>query len=234
MVGRSRRSNTVLLAVEGGGLKPLTFASEPVRVGQFVMSVGNPFEAIHRMWRPAVSLGVVSGKYKPEKGFLTYYRGEVIETDAAVNPGSYGGPLVNRKGEVVGMVTSSFDYRRWLGCAVPADTVRRALAEIRGSGGEATEGEAFEVETLGATIVKKGDAWAVVGGIFSGWWIDPGFPLVMAGMILATWGYQLTHESRLRSVLQRRPVRMAIITAMLLWLAFLPGAKQQAFIYFQF
>ncbi|MHC4599704.1 MAG: S1C family serine protease, partial [Planctomycetota bacterium] len=134
VVGRIERFNTVLLSVEGGGLKPLSFASEAAKVGQYVMSVGNPFEAIHRMWRPAVSLGVVSGVYKPRKGFLTFYQGEVIETDAAVNPGSYGGPLVNREGKVVGMVTSAFDYRRWLGCAIPAKAVRRALDEIRGGG----------------------------------------------------------------------------------------------------
>ena len=85
----------------------------------------------------------------------------------------------------------------------------------------------FRAETLA-------DARAVVAGIFTGPWVDPGFPLLMMWMIAAVWGYQFAHESRFRPVLQRRGVRMTIIVAMLLWLAFAPGAKQQAFIYFQF
>ncbi|MHC5035892.1 MAG: S1C family serine protease [Planctomycetota bacterium] len=159
VVGRSEKHNTVLLKVSGGKLVPLKLSTRSPRVGELVMSVGNSYKSIHRMWRSAYSLGVVSGIYDLKKGFDTFYAGPVIETDAAVNPGNYGGPLVNRRGEVVGMVTSAFSFRRWLGCAVPIDRVREAVAEIRGEGVEA--GPAFSIDALGVKVKRGAGGWII-------------------------------------------------------------------------
>lgn len=168
VVGRSDDDNLVLLRVDKGALEPLVFAERPAEVGDFVMSVGNSFQVLDRMWRNAFSLGIVSSIYTPEKGFTTYYGGPVLETDAAVNPGNYGGPLVNRRGEVVGVVISSFDYRRWLGCAIPAERVREVLAKLRGAPETASPGESFEVPGLGATLRQGDGYWEVVAVLDAG------------------------------------------------------------------
>ncbi len=77
------------------------------------------------------------------------------------------------------------------------------------------------------------DAWVVVKGIFSFEWSDPGCPLLLLGLILAVWAYQLVYESRRRWVLTLRPVRLALAVCMLLALLFW-GTGTSAFIYFQF
>ena len=78
------------------------------------------------------------------------------------------------------------------------------------------------------------DAWTVVTRIFTAGWTDPGFPLLAAVLVGGVWAYQFLYESRARRILELAPVRVALIVFMLLYLAFVPGAKQQPFIYFQF
>jgi S1-C subfamily serine protease len=168
VVGRSDEFNTVLLRTKGADLTPLSFAPRPARVGDMVMTVGNSFEVIQRMWRSAFSLGVVSGIYEPKKAFDTYYGGPLIETDAAVNPGNYGGPLVDRRGRVVGLVASTFTFRRWLGTAVPAHLVKKALVAIRGGPADPEPADAFEVPGLGVSVTRAKDGWVIVAVLDKG------------------------------------------------------------------
>ena len=79
-----------------------------------------------------------------------------------------------------------------------------------------------------------GDAWLIVTRIFSTAWVDPGFPLLALGLILAAWAYQWMYESPARRILTLAPVRVGIIVFMVLYLAIVPGSTGQPFIYFQF
>jgi len=78
------------------------------------------------------------------------------------------------------------------------------------------------------------DACTVVRGIFSAGWTDPAVPLLLVGLVASIWVYQFVYESRLRRVLKLAPVRVVLVIAMLLYLAVVPGAEGQPFIYFQF
>ncbi|MFB3892909.1 MAG: MBOAT family protein [Phycisphaerae bacterium] len=78
------------------------------------------------------------------------------------------------------------------------------------------------------------DAWLVVSRIFTTTWADPGLPLLAAGLVAMVWAYQFLIESRLKPVLQAAPVRVALMSAMIVYLAFIPGSQAQQFIYFQF
>ncbi len=78
------------------------------------------------------------------------------------------------------------------------------------------------------------DAWLIVTRIFTAAWSDPALPLLAAGLVAVTWAYQFVYESRARRVLAGGPVRVALVVAMLLYLALVPGAEGQPFIYFQF
>jgi alginate O-acetyltransferase complex protein AlgI len=79
-----------------------------------------------------------------------------------------------------------------------------------------------------------GDALTVIRRIFTTAWGDPRFPLVALLMVLSVWAYQLACESRLRRLLEWRPVRIALVLAMLVYLSLAAGGQAQPFIYLQF
>ena len=99
--------------------------------GDWVMAIGNPFGLAH-----TVSVGVISGigrLFEPVQG----RRADILlQTDAAINPGNSGGPLINLRGEVIGINTAIYSDSRsqgniGIGFAVPMNTVRELLPELR-------------------------------------------------------------------------------------------------------
>ena len=101
--------------------------SSKVRVGQWVIAVGNPF-ALDR----TVTLGVVSGL---ERDAVRLSRYEAfIQTDASINPGNSGGPLFNIKGEVIGINTAIINYAQGIGFAIPSNMVQQVVTQLRSRG----------------------------------------------------------------------------------------------------
>ena len=78
------------------------------------------------------------------------------------------------------------------------------------------------------------DAWGIIEKIFATGWTDPEFPLLMAGLVLSVWLYQLIYESNLRRVLAIAPVKIGLVVLMIVYIAVFAGSNEQAFIYFQF
>jgi serine protease Do len=74
-------------------------------------------------------MGVVSGIYRLRGD--GDYTGTIIETDAALNNGSDGGPLVNAKGEIIGVLNLSYSYNKWLNVAVPVDQIKLILDDLK-------------------------------------------------------------------------------------------------------
>ncbi len=105
-----------------------------LRRGQFVIALGSPF-GFGRDGQASLSFGVVSGTGRAIPGIgreLDRYYGNLIQTDAAVNPGNSGGPLVNLDGEVVGVnavISSQSGTSDGVGFAVPISASTRALIE---------------------------------------------------------------------------------------------------------
>lgn len=102
--------------------------SEDLRVGQFVVAIGNPF-GLER----TLTVGVVSALGRviqsPDESFI----GEIIQTDAAINPGNSGGPLLDLSGRIIGVNTAIFSPSQasaGIGFAVPVDTVRRVVPAL--------------------------------------------------------------------------------------------------------
>jgi serine protease Do len=100
--------------------------SEAVEVGEYVMAVGNPFGQGH-----SVTHGIISAKGRPAPDFpLATY----LQTDAPINPGNSGGPLVNLKGEVIG-INNAIDQRaQGIGFAIPISLVKKVLPQLRSKG----------------------------------------------------------------------------------------------------
>jgi len=113
----------------GKSLTTIPFGnSANLRVGQKVLAIGNPFGLDRTLTR-----GVVSGLARPlqtEDGFLIR---ETIQTDAAINPGNSGGPLLNSRGELIGInsaIKSPSGASAGIGFAVPVSTARRVAEEL--------------------------------------------------------------------------------------------------------
>ena len=110
-------------------LRPVKFGnSSQLLVGERVIAIGNPFGLEGTM-----TVGVVSAlgrQMRAPRGFVIV---DVIQTDAAINPGNSGGPLLNMRGEVVGMntaIVSGTGQFAGIGFAIPIDTIKRELPDL--------------------------------------------------------------------------------------------------------
>ena len=81
---------------------------------------------------------------------------------------------------------------------------------------------------------STGDAWLILGRIFSSGLADPVFPLLLAGLVLSIWGYQYVYESRFRKLVSAGPVRVALVVGMVVYMAAVVTSGNQEFIYFRF
>lgn len=124
LVGKDSRVDLAVVQIQGArGLPVLPLGdSERVRVGEFVLALGNPFGL-----EQTVSFGIVGRKGAPLRFASPGF--DFIQTDAAVNPGNSGGPLVNMAGEVVG-VNSMAARGGSIGFAIPANLLKALLPQL--------------------------------------------------------------------------------------------------------
>jgi serine protease Do len=128
VLGADKRSDVAVLKLEATGLPYLrTGDSNKIRVGEWVIAIGSPFNLEN-----SVSAGIISAKARDTGDYLP-----LIQTDVAVNPGNSGGPLINMRGEVVGInsqiATMSGGYNG-ISFAVPIDEAIRVADQLRKTG----------------------------------------------------------------------------------------------------
>jgi serine protease Do len=115
-----------VLKIDDPGVSPLKLAdSDTVQPGDFVLAIGNPFGL-----QETVTDGIISWKGQPNS---TDFRGDLLQTNAAINPGNSGGPLINLRGEVVGIneqIVSRSGGSEGIGFAIPSNTVRGVLESV--------------------------------------------------------------------------------------------------------
>jgi serine protease Do len=97
--------------------------SSKVRVGQLVVAVGNPYGL-----NDTTTFGIISG-LKRENINLSRYE-DFIQTDASINPGNSGGPLLNIKGEVIGINTAIINYAQSIGFSIPSNMVKHVVEQL--------------------------------------------------------------------------------------------------------
>ncbi len=126
LLGADPLSDIAVLKIDAVNLRPLAFAdSEQVKVGQLVFAVGSPFGL-----QETITHGIISAR---ERLFSSESVNEFFQTDAAINRGNSGGPLINIRGEVVGInnfILTESGGSQGLGFSIPANSVRRALEQI--------------------------------------------------------------------------------------------------------
>ena len=131
VVGADPETDLAVVKFDPGGLDLTTIPfgrSADLMVGQKVLAIGNPF-ALSR----TLTTGVVSGLGRPVSAVNGVIIREMIQTDASINPGNSGGPLLNSRGEMIGINTTIISPTGGsvgIGFAVPIDTARRVLPEL--------------------------------------------------------------------------------------------------------
>jgi len=128
LIGADRRTDVAIVKIDASGL-PFVRIGDPnrLRVGEWVIAIGSPFGLEN-----TVTAGIVSAKARETGEFLPF-----IQTDVAVNPGNSGGPLINMRGEVVGInsqiFTTSGAYAG-ISFAIPIDEAMRVGEQLRATG----------------------------------------------------------------------------------------------------
>jgi serine protease Do len=128
VIGLDKRTDVAVLKIEASGLPAVKLGDvSRLKVGEWVMAIGSPFGLEN-----SVTAGIVSAKARDTGDYLPF-----IQTDAAINPGNSGGPLINMRGEVVGI--NSQIYSRsggfmGISFAIPIDEASRVADQLRAGG----------------------------------------------------------------------------------------------------
>ncbi len=141
-------------------LQPVTFAdSDAVRIGEWALAVGSPFEQAQTL-----TVGVVSAKSRHLESKAGASLQDYIQTDASINPGNSGGPLFNLDGKVIGINTAILSPSRFnvgIGFSVPSNTIRALLPTL-------LTGKLVERGFLGISYMKLNPGVAAEFGVQSG------------------------------------------------------------------
>jgi serine protease Do len=128
VIGTDPATDIALLKVDANDLPVLTWGdSSKLRVAEWVLAIGNPFQL-----NQTVTLGIVSATGRSLEGRLATYE-DFIQTDAAINPGNSGGALVNARGELVGINTAIYSESggyQGIGFAVPSNLARHVMDDL--------------------------------------------------------------------------------------------------------
>jgi len=137
VVGSDPQTDVAVIKIDATGLPTVAFGnSDSTRIGEWALAIGNP---LGEAFAFTVTAGIVSAKGRLLSGLeqSRYSIQDFIQTDAAINPGNSGGPLVNIRGEVVGItsaIASETGYYAGYGFAIPINLARTVMTQLVATG----------------------------------------------------------------------------------------------------
>jgi serine protease Do len=149
VVGRDPKTDLALIKIKSWNNLPVVELgdSEKVEIGEWVMAIGNPFGLSQ-----TVTVGIVSAKGRVI-GSGPY--DDFIQTDASINPGNSGGPLFNLQGEVVGINTAIVATGQGIGFAIPINTAKEVVAQLKKKGKVTRGGIGVFVQKMTPDLAKS-------------------------------------------------------------------------------
>jgi serine protease Do len=163
VVGHDRTTDVAVIKIDGNDLPTVALGNDVAsRIGEWVLAIGNPLGLEN-----TVTAGIISAKGRSladlmnPNGTNQYAISDLIQTDAAINPGNSGGPLVNSRGEVIGInsaIASPTGYNAGYGFAIPITLAKRVMDEIIAHG-------RVRVPALGIGIDDVSPEDAAVAGV---------------------------------------------------------------------
>lgn len=174
IVGADKRTDVAVVKIDASGLPAVKIGDvNRLKVGEWVMAIGSPFGLEN-----SVTAGIVSAKQRDTGDYLPF-----IQTDVAINPGNSGGPLINMRGEVVGI--NSQIYSRsggYMGIAfaIPIDEATRVSDQLRASG-RVTRGRiGVQIDQVTKDVAEAIGLGKPQGALVRG--VEPGSPAEKAGV----------------------------------------------------
>ena len=154
--GQDGRSDLAIVKINAVNLPVANLGdSDSLKIGQWVVAIGNPFGFSMQNPEPTVTTGVISALHRTLGRILSRNRdyNDLIQTDAAINPGNSGGPLVNLKGEIVGINVAIFSTsggNQGIGFAIPSNNAKRIISRL-------IEGKKVQYGWLGISVQDLSD-----------------------------------------------------------------------------
>jgi serine protease Do len=163
VVGHDRTTDVAVIKIDGNNFPTVSMGNDVAsRIGEWVLAIGNPLGLEN-----TVTAGIISAKGRSlaelmnPNGTNQYAISDLIQTDAAINPGNSGGPLVNSKGEVIGInsaIASPTGYNAGYGFAIPITLAKRVMDQLIANG-------RVRVPALGIGIDDVSPEDAAVAGV---------------------------------------------------------------------
>ena len=215
ILGRDAYNDVALLKVEANGLSPIQVgAADGIKVGQFVLALANAFGK-----RPSATSGIITSNRRAMRGFWGMMIEDAVVSDAKLNPGYSGGPLVDASGTLLGMNVAYFAGR---GVAVSADSLKETVDKLSKDGRikKGFLGVVIEPVELPQELAESAEVGQEVGLLVRS--VEPSSPAKVAGVVMGDVILQLgsaraTDEYELHKALSGevvgRPVPLKILRA---------------------
>ncbi len=175
VVGLDKRTDVALVKVEASGLPRLNLGeSRTVRVGQWVLAIGSPFGLEN-----TVTAGIVSAKARETGEYLPF-----IQTDVAVNPGNSGGPLINMRGEVIGInsqILSGSGGSIGISFAIPIDEAMGVVEQLKSTGRVSRGRLGVQIGEVAKEVAEALGLAKAEGALVGR--VEPGTPADKAGIV---------------------------------------------------
>ncbi len=174
IVGADKRTDVAVVRIEATGLPAVKIGDvNRLRVGEWVMAIGSPFGLEN-----TVTAGIVSAKQRDTGDFLPF-----IQTDVAINPGNSGGPLLNMRGEVVGINSQIYSRSggfQGISFAIPIDEAVRVSDQLRTTG-RVTRGRiGVQIDQVSKDVAESIGLGQPKGALVRG--VEPNSPAAKAGV----------------------------------------------------
>ncbi len=174
IVGADKRTDVAVVKIDAKGLPAVKIGDvSKLRVGEWVMAIGSPFGLEN-----SVTAGIVSAKQRDTGDYLPF-----IQTDVAINPGNSGGPLLNMRGEVVGINSQIYSRSggfQGISFAIPIDEAARVSDQLRATG-KVTRGRiGVQIESVSKDVAESIGLGKAQGALVRG--VETGGPAEKAGV----------------------------------------------------
>ena len=174
IIGADKRSDVAVVKIEATGLPAVKIGDvSRLRVGEWVMAIGSPFGLEN-----TVTAGIVSAKQRDTGDYLPF-----IQTDVAINPGNSGGPLINMRGEVIGINSQIYSRSggfQGISFAIPIDEATRVSDQLRNTG-KVTRGRiGVQIDQVSKEVAESIGLGKAQGALVRG--VEAGAPADKAGI----------------------------------------------------
>ena len=174
IIGSDKRSDVALIKIEATGLPAVKIGDvNRLKVGEWVMAIGSPFGLEN-----TVTAGIVSAKQRDTGDYLP-----LIQTDVAINPGNSGGPLINMRGEVVGINSQIYSRSggfQGISFAIPIDEATRVSDQLRTTGRVSRGRIGVQIDQVSKEIAESIGLPKAQGALVRG--VEAGAPAALAGV----------------------------------------------------